>query len=125
MVDGERILGAGFRPFDGAAETDRGEREGRGLRLRNALAPEGPADVGDDDAELLGWAAEHLRKAGELAVLVLGGEPEREQVAFRVMRGKDGARLERSRDEPRDPHRLAHGRVRVGERRVDVAGTEA
>ena len=121
LVDGERALGPRLRPLHGPPERDRGERDRGRLGLRCALAAERAADVGDDDVELLGRAAQHLRQPVELAVRVLRGEPEREDVGGGVVRGEDDARLERRRDQPRRPDARPHDGVRPREGAVDVA----
>ena len=111
LVDGQGALGPRLLPFDRPAQPQRRKRDGDGLRLRHPLAAEGPADVGDDDAQLLRRPAQHLRQAAELAVVVLVGG---------LVGGDNCPRLDRRRDQTRrhDARADDGGRGREGLRDV-------
>ena len=121
LICGEHVLGARLRPVDRPAETECAQPDQRGLRARHALAAERAADVRDDDPQLVGRAPQHFRQSIQLTVLVLRGDPDRQEIGGAIVRRQRAARLERRGDEPRDPNSPAHDVSGARKRSLHVA----
>ena len=117
----EEVFAPVLDPFDRAAQVLRDQRDQRLLDIVDRLRAEPAADIGRDDAHLVGFPAQHVDDVLLHQERRLRRRPDGQHVLQIVILGHNGAVLDREPAAPVDPVFLAMGHMRVGEGVSDIA----